>query len=164
MSPGPAIIKISDGFVIHCLTETNYHQWAKGITTHLMMTDSWIPHIIDEPPKNPSKTFILRDNVICSLISSTIDQNQMHLVSDAHGYPMFAKACWESIKAAYTSASITDGMDLYRDLNKVFYDPSLGVANFWIKWISYGANSLLPLSHLRSNLGQYGCLQATGWQ
>ncbi|KAH6596602.1 hypothetical protein BASA50_005008 [Batrachochytrium salamandrivorans] len=128
MSPGPAIIKISDGFVIHCLTETNYHQWAKGITTHLMMTDSWIPHIIDEPPKNPSKTFILRDNVICSLISSTIDQNQMHLVSDAHGYPMFAKACWESIKAAYTSASITDGMDLYRDLNKVFYDPSLGVA------------------------------------
>ncbi|KAH9270224.1 hypothetical protein BASA83_007748 [Batrachochytrium salamandrivorans] len=52
----------------------------------------------------------------------------MHLVSDAHGYPMFAKACWESIKAAYTSASITDGMDLYRDLNKVFYDPSLGVA------------------------------------
>ncbi|KAH6596852.1 hypothetical protein BASA50_004847 [Batrachochytrium salamandrivorans] len=128
MSPGPAIIKISDGFVIHCLTETNYHQWAKGITTHLMMTDSWIPHIIDEPPKNPSKTFILRDNVICSLISSTIDQNQMHLVSDAHGYPMFAKACWESIKAAYTSAFITDGMDLYRDLNKVFYDPSLGVA------------------------------------
>ncbi|KAH9250165.1 hypothetical protein BASA81_012043 [Batrachochytrium salamandrivorans] len=128
MSPGPAIIKISDGFVIHCLTETNYHQWAKGITTHLMMTDSWIPHIIDEPPKNPSKTFILRDNVICSLISSTIDQNQMHLVSDAHGYPMFAKACWESIKAVYTSASITDGMDLYRDLNKVFYDPSLGVA------------------------------------
>ncbi|KAH9269502.1 hypothetical protein BASA83_008452 [Batrachochytrium salamandrivorans] len=52
----------------------------------------------------------------------------MHLVSDAHGYPMFAKACWESIKAAYTSASITDGMDLYRDLNKVSYDPSLGVA------------------------------------
>ncbi|KAH6570791.1 hypothetical protein BASA60_007580 [Batrachochytrium salamandrivorans] len=52
----------------------------------------------------------------------------MHLVSDAHGYPMFAKACWESIKAAYTSVSITDGMDLYRDLNKVFYDPSLGVA------------------------------------
>ncbi|KAH6564688.1 hypothetical protein BASA60_010240 [Batrachochytrium salamandrivorans] len=128
MSPGPAIIKISDEFVIHCLTETNYYQWAKGITTHLMMTDSWIPHIIDEPPKNPSKTFILRDNVICSLISSTIDQNQMHLVSDAHGYPMFAKACWESIKAAYTSVSITDGMDLYRDLNKVFYDPSLGVA------------------------------------
>ncbi|KAH9264015.1 hypothetical protein BASA83_012544 [Batrachochytrium salamandrivorans] len=128
MSPGPAIIKISDGFVIHCLTETNYHQWAKGITTHLMMTDSWIPHIIDEPPKNPSKDFILRDNVICSLISSTIDQNQMHLVSDAHRYPMFAKACWESIKAAYTSVSITDGMDLYRDLNKVFYDPSLGVA------------------------------------
>ncbi|KAH9263862.1 hypothetical protein BASA83_012707 [Batrachochytrium salamandrivorans] len=128
MSPGPAIIKISDGFVIHCLTETNYHQWAKGITTHLMMTDSWIPHIIDEPPKNPSKDFILRDNVICSLISSTIDQNQMHLVSDAHGYPMFAKACWESIKAAYTSISITDGMDLYRNLNKVFYDPSLGVA------------------------------------
>ncbi|KAH6587453.1 hypothetical protein BASA50_011361 [Batrachochytrium salamandrivorans] len=41
---------------------------------------------------------------------------------------MFAKACWESIKAAYTSVSITDGMDLYRDLNKVFYDPSLGVA------------------------------------
>ncbi|KAH9244365.1 hypothetical protein BASA81_018234 [Batrachochytrium salamandrivorans] len=41
---------------------------------------------------------------------------------------MFAKACWESIKAAYTLASITDGMDLYRDLNKVFYDPSLGVA------------------------------------
>ncbi|KAH9271109.1 hypothetical protein BASA83_006651 [Batrachochytrium salamandrivorans] len=68
------------------------------------------------------------DNVICSLISSTIDQNQMHLVSDAHGYPMFAKACWESIKAVYTSASITDGMDLYRDLNQVFYDPSLGVA------------------------------------
>ncbi|KAH6585717.1 hypothetical protein BASA50_001052 [Batrachochytrium salamandrivorans] len=128
MSPGPAIIKISDGFVIHCLTETNYHQWAKGITTHLMMTDSWIPHIIDEPPKNPSKDFILRDNVICSLISSTIDQNQMHLVSDAYGYPMVAKACWESIKAVYTSASITDGMDLYRDLNKVFYDPSLGVA------------------------------------
>ncbi|KAH6580610.1 hypothetical protein BASA60_002803 [Batrachochytrium salamandrivorans] len=61
---------------------------------------------------------------------------------------MFAKACWESIKAAYTSASITDGMDLYRDLNKVFYDPSLGVAELWIKWISYGANSLLPLSHL----------------
>ncbi|KAH9270226.1 hypothetical protein BASA83_007750 [Batrachochytrium salamandrivorans] len=40
---------------------------------------------------------------------------------------------------------ITDGMDLYRDLNKVFYDPSLGVAKLLDQWISYGANSLLPL-------------------
>ncbi|KAH9264348.1 hypothetical protein BASA83_012174 [Batrachochytrium salamandrivorans] len=117
------------------------------------MTDSWIPHIIDEPPNNPSKTFILKDNVICSLISSTIDQNQMHLVSDAHGYPMFAKACWESIKAAYTSVSITDGMDLYRDQQNST-DPSLGVAKLLDQMdLLHGANSLLPLSHLPIQFG-----------
>ncbi|KAH9274807.1 hypothetical protein BASA83_003016 [Batrachochytrium salamandrivorans] len=77
------------------------------------------------------------------------------------------KACWESIKAAYTSVSITDGMDLYRDLNKVFYDPSLGVAKLLDQMDLLRRKLAVPLCNISDpiwaiNLISECCLEEKG--